>query len=146
MEKTLLVLDRGMMRPENLKELDRSGFDYVCRLKKGETAVKEVILEAGGLDEKGNRVWEDMSAVDMVREFAGGKRKLVVYKNHEQAKMMKECRDLKLAKALKGLEEYAARVNAGTTGMLKRSLSGCWSLRRVFPSTSGLISPLKGVG
>jgi transposase len=112
-EKTLLVLDRGMVRPENLEELDGSGFDYICGLKKGEKAVKKVILKAEGLDEEKNRVREDMSAVEMVEEFAGKKRKLVVYKDHEQAKAMKEDRDLKLARALKGLGEYAAKVNAG---------------------------------
>ncbi len=112
-EKTLLVLDRGMIHPENLKELDRSGFDYVCGLKKGEKEVMKVILGARGFDEKKNRIRDDISAVDMVEKFAGKKRKLVVYKNHEQAQMMKDGRDLKLARTMKGLEEYAARVNAG---------------------------------
>ncbi|GCC11431.1 hypothetical protein IPdc08_01486 [archaeon] len=49
----------------------------------------------------------------MVEEFAGRKRRLVVYKNHVKARAVKEDRDMKLAKAMKEFVEYAAKVNAG---------------------------------
>ncbi len=129
-EKTLLVLDRGMVRPENLKELDESGFDYICGLKKGEKAVKEVILKARGLNEEENKVWKDINAVELVKEFAGRKRKLVVYKNHEQARAVTEDRDLKLDKALRSLEEYAVRVNAGNYRKVEKVVARVRELKR----------------
>ncbi|KXB03152.1 hypothetical protein AKJ48_04175 [candidate division MSBL1 archaeon SCGC-AAA261O19] len=128
-EKTLLVMDRGMMRPENLEELDGSGFDYVCGLKKGEKAVKKVILEAEGLEDE-DRVREDMSAVDMVREFAGKRRKLVVYKNHKQAKELKEERDIKLSRAMKELNEYAAKVNTGNYKKVEKVVAKVRKLKK----------------
>ena len=45
-ERTLLVMDRGMMSPDNLKDLDNSGFDSICGLKKSVKEVREIIREA----------------------------------------------------------------------------------------------------
>ena len=45
-ERTLLVMDRGMMSPDNLKDRDNSGFDSICGLKKSVKEVREIIREA----------------------------------------------------------------------------------------------------
>jgi transposase len=119
-EKTMLVVDRGMVSPDNLEELDNSGFDTICGLKKSVREVKEIISEAECLEKEEDLVRADISAVELTKEFAGRERKMVVYKSHEKAKEAKECREMKLAKALKELDAYAAKVNAGNYRNVKR--------------------------
>lgn len=119
-ERTLLVMDRGMMSPDNLKDLDNSGFDTICGLKKSVKEVRKIISEANGLEKEENMVRADITAVDEIKDFSGRKRKMVVYKSHEKAKAVREDREIKLAKALNELEAYAAKVNAGNYRKVSR--------------------------
>lgn len=119
-ERTLLVMDRGMMSPDNLKDLDNSGFDSICGLKKSVKEVRRIISKAEGLEEEENMVRADITAVEKIKNFSGRKRKMVVYKSHEKAKAVREDREIKLAKALKELEAYAAKVNVGNYRKVSR--------------------------
>ncbi len=119
-ERTLLVMDRGMMSPDNLKDLDNSGFDTICGLKKSVKEVRKMISDADGLEREENMVRADISAIEVIMEFSGRKRKMVVYKSHEKAKAVREDREIKLVKALNELEAYAAKVNAGNYRKVSR--------------------------
>lgn len=129
-ERTMLVLDRGMVSPDNLKKLDAAGYDYICGLKKGKI-VKDLIVEAVGLKDEKNRVRDDINAIEVIKEFQGKNRKFVVYLSKEKATAMKQDRDIKLARSWKDLNEYASKVNSGqyknaakVAGKAKRLTSG----------------------
>ncbi len=62
----------------------------------------------------------EISAVEEIKVFLGRKRKMVVYKSHEKAKAVRGDREIKLAKVLKELEAYAAKVNAGNYRKVSR--------------------------
>lgn len=111
-EKTLLVLDRGMISPGNLKKLDGTNYDFIGGLKK-DKFVKNLILEASELEKEENRVRDDMNAVEVVKEYRGKNRKFVIYLDKKKAASVKQERDIKLAEAWKGLNEYALKVNSG---------------------------------
>ncbi|MDP2767414.1 MAG: IS1634 family transposase [Candidatus Methanoperedens sp.] len=111
-EKTLLVLDRGMISPGNLKKLDGTNYDFIGGLKK-DKFVKNLILEAAELEKEENRVRDGMNAVEVVTEYKGKNRKFVIYLDKKKTTSVKQERDIKLAEAWKGLNEYALKVNSG---------------------------------
>jgi transposase len=111
-EKTLLVLDRGMISPGNLKKLDSADYDFIGGLKK-DKFVKNLILEASELEKDEYRVRDDMNAVEMIKEYKGKNRKFVIYLDKKKAASVKQERDVNLAEAWKGLNEYALKVNSG---------------------------------
>lgn len=111
-QKTLLVMDRGMISPDNLKKLDSTDYDYICGLKK-DKAVTNLIIEATELEKEENRVNDKFNAVEVVKEFKGKDRKFVIYLNKEKAAAAKQEREIKLIQAWKGLNEYASKVNSG---------------------------------
>lgn len=135
-EKTMLVLDRGMINPDNLKKLDAAGYDYICGLKKGKI-VKDLIVEASGLEDEKNRVRNDINAIEVVKEFQGRTRKFVVYLSKEKAAAVKQERDIKLARSWKELNEYASKVNSGKYKNAAKVLSKAKKL------TSGVSKYLK---
>ncbi len=111
-EKSLLVLDRGMISPDNLKTLDSTDYNFICGMKK-DKFVTNLIIDAIELEKEENRVNDKFNAVEIIKEFKGKSRKFIIYLNREKAAAVKQDRVIKISQAWNGLNEYAAKVNSG---------------------------------
>jgi len=125
----LLIFDRGMVSEENIGELDGSGYDFICGLKKNkvvkamlrEVETAELLSEENfvkDLDE-GSKLY----AVGMVRELYGKERKVVICYDTKKAASKKRDRDEKLKRAEAELSAYRAKLAKGNYREMEKVVS-----------------------
>jgi transposase len=125
----LLIFDRGMVSEENIGELDGSGYDFVCGLKKNK-AVKAMLreVEAAELLSEENFV-KDMEegsklhALGMVRKLYGKERKVVISYDTKKAASKKHERDEKIKRAEEELSAYRAKLAEGNYREMEKVVS-----------------------
>ena len=115
----LLIFDRGMVSEENVGELDESGYDFICGLKKNKV-VKAMLreVEAAELINEQNFAKDlgegsKFHAVGRVRELYGKERKVVICYDTKKAASKKRDRDEKLKRAKVELSAYSAKLAKG---------------------------------
>ncbi|MCW3134674.1 MAG: IS1634 family transposase [Methanophagales archaeon] len=125
----LLIFDRGMVSEENIGELDGSGYDFICGLKKNKV-VKAMLreVEAAELLSKENFVKDleegsKLHAVGMVRELYGKERKVVICYDTKKAASKKRDRDEKLKQAEAELSAYRAKLAKGNYREMEKVVS-----------------------
>lgn len=125
----LLIFDRGMVSEENIGELDGSGYDFVCGLKKNK-AVKAMLkeVEAAELLSEENFV-KDMEegsklyALGMVQELYGKERKVVICYDTKKAASKKHERDEKIKRVEEELSAYRAKLAEGNYREMEKVVS-----------------------
>jgi len=110
----LIIFDRGMVSEENVGELDESGYEFICDLKKNKE-VKAVLreVEDAELLKGQNHVQiseKGFYAVERVRELYGRKRKVVICYDAKIAALKKRERDENLKRAEEELSAYLAKL------------------------------------
>ncbi len=125
----LLIFDRGMVSEENIGELDGSGYDFICGLKKNKV-VKAMLREVESAEllseenfvkdlEEGSK----LHAVEMVRELYGKERKVVICYDTKKAASKKRDRDEKLKRAEAELSAYRAKLAKGNYREMEKVVS-----------------------
>ena len=125
----LLIFDRGMVSEENIGELDGSGYDFICGLKKNKV-VKAMLREVESAEllseenfvkdlEEGSK----LHAVGMVRELYGKERKVVICYDTKKAASKKRDRDEKLKRAEAELSAYRAKLAKGNYREMEKVVS-----------------------
>ena len=125
----LLIFDRGMVSEENIGELDGSGYDFICGLKKNkevkamlrEVETAELLSEENFVKdlEEGSK----LHAVGMVRELYGKERKVVICYDTKKAASKKRDRDEKLKRAEAELSAYRAKLAKGNYREMEKVVS-----------------------
>ena len=125
----LLIFDRGMVSEENIGELDGSGYDFICGLKKNKV-VKAMLreVETAELLSEENFVKDleegsKLHAVGMVRELYGKERKVVICYDTKKAASKKRDRDEKLKRAEAELSAYRAKLAKGNYREMEKVVS-----------------------
>ncbi|RZN39587.1 MAG: IS1634 family transposase [Methanophagales archaeon ANME-1-THS] len=123
----LLIFDRGMVSEDNIGELDESGYDFICGLKKNR-AVKAMLMEVGDAEllKEQNLVKNTekvLYAVERVRELYGKERKVVLCYDTEIAAFKKRDRGEKMKRAEEELSAYRAKLAGGNYRELEKVVS-----------------------
>lgn len=123
----LLIFDRGMVSEENVGELDESGYDFICGLRKNKEvkAMSRGVGEAELLKEqKFVQITEKgLYAVERVMELYGKERKVVICYDAERAAFKKSDRGEKIKRAEEELSAYRAKLAVGNYREMEKVVS-----------------------
>ena len=123
----LIIFDRGMVSEENVGELDESGYDFICGLKKNR-AVKAMIKEVDDVEfSKEQNLVKDLEegfyAVERVHELYGRERKVVICYDAKRAASKMRDRNEKLKRAEEELSAYRAKLAGGNYREMEKVVS-----------------------
>jgi len=123
----LLIFDRGMVSEDNVGELDDSGYDFICGLKKNKE-VKAMLREVGDAEllKEQNLVKNTekvLYAVERVLELYGKGRKIVICYDTEIAAFKKRDRGEKIKRAEEELSAYRAKLAGGNYREMEKVVS-----------------------